>query len=167
MSYYTTITIIYNPNSTGSSQQLAEKTREQLQAALPREVITTRATEYAGHAEELAYELSRATSRPLIISASGDGGYNEVINGALRAIREGATPTTGLLPGGNANDHFNALHKDNFVTSVVNGQERHIDCLSVTVHSHTTPLERYAHSYIGLGITPEVGHELNKTHLNP
>ena len=37
-------------------------------------------TERAGHARDLAKQAA-GTGRPLIVSVSGDGGYNEVVDG--------------------------------------------------------------------------------------
>src|SRR4051812_3140048 len=110
---YTAITIIYNPISTGSSKKNAEKLyRELLQTPL-KDIVYLRATEYAGHAEELAYELATASQRPLVISSSGDGTYNEVVNAMLKAKEEGRSAVCGLLPSGNANDHYHSVHKGN------------------------------------------------------
>ena len=39
--------------------------------------------------------------------------------------------------------------------------------MKITSRSKNEPVERYAHSYIGFGLTPAVGLELNKTKLNP
>src|SRR3982750_2899542 len=109
MSGYDAITIIYNPNSTGPSEAKARVLHEDLIKRRKRTKITLTPTKRAGHAEDLAYKAAHANRRALIISSSGDGGYHEVINGALRAQLEGAKPTVGLLPAGNANDHYHSL----------------------------------------------------------
>jgi len=163
---YTTIAVIYNPNSTGSSKELAETFAAAVRKLLPKQKVELIATEHAGHAEELAYSLAKASKHPLIVSSSGDGGYNEVINGALKAQREGAHPTTGLLPAGNANDHFTNLNKHDLVELVAKDVTRNIDVLKFTYTKNGTQIERYAHSYIGFGLTPFVGKELNKNKLN-
>ena len=97
---YSIIAIIYNPKSTGSSESLAKSLHKKLSSKLPNQRIDLLATEHAGHARELAYDISKKYDKPLIISSSGDGGYNEVINGALQAQSEGANPITSLLPAG-------------------------------------------------------------------
>jgi len=122
-------------------------------------------TQHAGHAEVLAYECSKQSDRPLILSSSGDGGYNEVINGAMKAMSEGAHPITGLLPAGNANDHYHNLHERALEDMILSGKTHCIDLLHLTAHE-PKPWQRYAHSYIGFGLTPQVGAELNKTDLN-
>lgn len=163
---YTTIAIIYNPNSTGSSERLARDLEGQLRARLPKQKIELIATEYSGHAKELAYSIAMASKRPLIISSSGDGGYHEVINGVMKAQQEGARPTTGLLPAGNANDHHRNLHDEDIVDRIEQQKSTKIDLLKMSGVSKGEQVELYAHSYIGLGLTPFVGRELNKTKLN-
>lgn len=163
---YSTIAVIYNPNSTGSSKTLATTFTERLQKRLPSQKIQLIATKRARHAEELAYEIAKASKRPLIISSSGDGGYHEVVNGAMKAQKEGYHPTTGLLPAGNANDHYHNLHETDLVDLIASDASKKIDLLKITGTSAQKPIERYAHSYIGFGLTPDIGKELNKTKLN-
>ena len=57
-------------------------------------------TNHTGHATELAREAA-ATGSPLIVSDSGDGGYNEVVNGAMAS--------------GNANHHARFMHDEPLV----------------------------------------------------
>ena len=166
MSRFTSITIIYNPNSTGSGKELAEELKRDLEKTLPEQTVVVTPTKHAGHAETLAYDLAKASKRALIISASGDGGYHEVVNGIMKAQHEGATPIAGLLPAGNANDHFHNLHEQDTVAAIKKGDSKRIDLLKLTGTSEGAPLVRYAHSYIGVGLTPKVGQELNKTDLN-
>lgn len=157
MPRYTSITILYNPKSTGSSKTLAKQLRKDLRAALPKQAVHMTPTKKHGHGESLAYKLSKASSHPLIISASGDGGYHEVVNGAMRAQAEGAHPTTGVLPAGNANDHYHAVHDHDVVQAIKAGEAKQIDLLQLQYGDRT----EYAHSYIGLGMTARSGHMLN------
>ena len=163
---YSIIAIIYNPKSTGPSQSMAEDFKRKLAERMPRQEIELIATTHAGHAEELAYKIATSHKRPLIVSSSGDGGYHEVINGSLKAQREGAEPTTGLLPAGNANDHYKNLHDTDIVELIAKDQAQNIDVLKLEATSKGKKLVRYAHSYIGFGVTPAVGQELNKHTLN-
>jgi diacylglycerol kinase (ATP) len=163
---YTAVTIIYNPKSTGPSEANARGLAKQLEGTPVAKLVKVIPTEFAGHAEELAYTLSTASKRPLIISSSGDGGYNEVVNGVLKAQAEGYTPTCGLLPSGNANDHYHNLHQEPVAEQIVKGRQLHIDVLCVAATVDGQAWQRYAHSYIGIGLTPKVGHELNKVKLN-
>jgi diacylglycerol kinase family enzyme len=163
---YGAITIIYNPKSTGSSQAMARAFERNLLAKLPKQKVTLRPTEYAGHAEELAYALAKESKNPLIISSSGDGGYHEVVNGVMRAQKEGHRATAGLLPAGNANDHHRNLHTEDLIESIVAGKERSIDVLTLEGVSKGKSVQRYGHSYIGFGLSPFVASQLNKNKLN-
>lgn len=163
---YTSISIIYNPASTGPSKQHAVGLQRALQFTAVNHLVEIVPTLFAGHAESLAYDLAKSSTHPLIISSSGDGGYNEVVNGVLRAQQEGAHPTCGLLPSGNANDHYRNLHRKPLVKQIVKGEQLQIDMLCIDSYSGGHPWRRYAHSYIGIGLTPTVGQELNKVKLN-
>ena len=163
---YDLIAVIYNPNSTGSSKDLAESFVSDVRTRLPGQAVELIATEYAGHAAELAYDLARKYQNPLIVSSSGDGGYNEVVNGAIKAQKEGATPTTGILPAGNANDHHRNLTEGNIVDLIADGKTKTIDLLKIASISGGETIERYAHSYIGVGFSPKIAKVLNKNKLN-
>lgn len=166
MNRFSTISIIYNPNSTGSSKAKAIRLARRLRKTELKDCVNVITTEYARHAEVLAYECSKATTHPLIISSSGDGGYNEIVNGIMKAQAEQAHPVAGLLPGGNANDHYVNLHQKTLFSQITTGKPRKVDLLHVTATYANGSWSRYAHSYIGIGLTAKVGHELNKTKLN-
>ncbi|MBP9852881.1 MAG: hypothetical protein QG629_693 [Patescibacteria group bacterium] len=160
------IALIYNPKSKGDAVQKAEM----LQRALARrkQWIGARAvlvpTQHAGHAKELAKEISLAHKRPLIISVSGDGGYNEVVNGAMEAKRmqKHAHPVVAVHSAGNANDHKRALQGGTSLTVLIRrGDPKPIDLLLFSAHGSGSAIERYAHSYISLGLTSEVAHKVN------
>ncbi|HET6924261.1 MAG TPA: diacylglycerol kinase family protein [Candidatus Saccharimonadales bacterium] len=161
---FSSISIIYNPKSTGNSRRLAEKLQSQLAKELPDLTIDLRATEYAGHARELAREIADADTRPLIVSSSGDGGYNEVINGVMAAKNKDAI--CAVLAAGNANDHSRAIHKGRPLhEAILAGKIGRLDLLKVTIDEPGHELqELYAHSYAGLGLTPVVATELNRQH---
>jgi diacylglycerol kinase (ATP) len=163
---YTTAAIIYNPKSTGSSKKIAETFKKQLLERFPKLKVELMPTEYAGHAEILAYKIAKSSKRPLIFSSSGDGGYHEVINGAMKAQKAGYKPTTGLLPAGNANDHYHNVHNEDVIELIAAEKPKKIDLLHVSYTAEKKIKHRYAHSYIGFGLSPIVGEELNKTDLN-
>ena len=163
---YETIAAIYNPNSTGPSESMARDFVNALKKKLPEQKIELIATKKPGHAEEIAYSLAKSSKNCLVVSSSGDGGYHEMINGALKAQTEGYKVTTGLLPAGNANDHYRSLHEKDIIYQIINGNYKKIDILKISGVSRGRPIERYAHSYVGVGLTPKVGRELNKTKLN-
>lgn len=165
MKRFSSVVIIYNPKSTGNSKKNALKLQKQLEKSLKGMPVTTVATQYAGHAKELAYELARKRGRPLIVSSSGDGGYNEVINGVLRAKNKRAT--TAVLPSGNANDHSRAMHERPLLDAILAGDIHRIDVLKVIIKPpRKRKILSYAHSYVGLGMTPVVATELNAHTLN-
>src|SRR5690349_21162051 len=121
---FTDVVVIYNPNSTGPGKALATELKKEVTSYDIRII----ATKYAGHADELA----KASPRPLIISASGDGGYHEIVNGLIRAQQEGFRPNAGLLPAGNANDHYHDLEEPELAKSIAAGKTRNIDLLKLT-----------------------------------
>ena len=162
---YPLIAVIYNPNSTGSSKTLATNFAQRLQQRLPKQQIELIATEHAGHGEEIAYDLAKKYTSPLIISSSGDGGYHDVINGLMRAQEEGAKPVAGLLPAGNANDHHRNVTRGDLVKTIARKRPYKIDLLTLNGTQDNKTFKRYGHSYIGFGLTPHVGQELNKTKL--
>lgn len=164
---YSDIAIIFNPNSTGDAPGNAKRLRDDIAASLPHAAVQLLPTEYAGHAEMLAYEFAKNHKNPLIVAASGDGGYNEVINGALRAEKEGADPTCAVLPSGNANDHARTMQEKPLLELILQEEETRLDVLHFTARlTDGTIKTRYAHSYIGVGLTPKVAIELNKHKLN-
>lgn len=168
MPQYSSLTIIFNPNSSGSGRVMAREFCRNLRKEILGLKVSVIGTKHAGHGEELAYDIARSEKRPLIISASGDGGYHDVINGLMRAQASGATPTAGILPAGNANDHYHYVHGNSFdiAKSIRAGRTQKIDLLKLHSVSDGHAFVRYAHSYIGLGLTSKASHELNKAKLN-
>ena len=93
------------------------------------------------------------------MSVSGDGGYNEVVNGAMQSGNDAVV--CAVLPAGNANDHRRATREQPLADAIVTGAVTRIDLLRLTV-GRSSPTTRYAHSYIGLGLTPVVAVDLDK-----
>jgi diacylglycerol kinase family enzyme len=153
------ITVIFNPQSTGPAPQRAEELKDTLADRLPDIPLRLCPTERAGHARELAAQAA-ATGRPLIVSVSGDGGYNEVVDGVMHAGNPNAV--CAVLAAGNANDHRRSTGEQPLVDAIVTGDVRHIDLLRLTVGSDSGARTRYAHSYIGMGLTPIVAIDLEK-----
>ncbi len=166
MSIYTSISVIYNPKSTGNSKQLATEFKKDLRKQSITPIVNLIETKHAGHAEQLAYDIAKKSKHPLIVSASGDGGYNEMINGLMKAREEGANPIAGLLPAGNANDYYENTHITNVASAILKKKTSRADLLILDVFSGGQKITRYAHSYIGIGLTPQTGQELNKIELN-
>ena len=78
----------------------AKNAMRELTYALNTHIIEHRVslTEYRGHAERLAYELSRRADCELIVAIGGDGTFNEVVSGM-----DLSTPIA-LVPAGTGND---------------------------------------------------------------
>lgn len=111
-----------------------------------------------------ACEIASKEASPLIVSSSGDGGYNEVINGVCASSNRHAI--CAVLPAGNANDYGRTMHDKPLDELIIKKQVSNIDLLEVTIKSDDNKTTRYAHSYVGLGITPVVAVELNRHSLN-
>lgn len=165
-SRYSTIVIIYNPNSTSG---LAETRARRLKTRLAKRGFKNAqliATKYSGHAEALAYEIVSNEKHPLLVSVSGDGGYNELINGALRAANEtGHKPVCCILAAGNANDHRRSVKKMPLNRAIAQSQPETMDLLKITITAGAQTTVRYAHSYIGFGFTSHAVAELNEARL--
>jgi diacylglycerol kinase family enzyme len=116
-------------------------------------------TEHAGHARDLAREAA-GSGRPLIVSVSGDGGYNEVVDGVMQAGNPDAV--CAVKAAGNANDHRRTTAERPLVEAIAAGEIRRIDLLRLTIGDGTTARARFAHSYIGMGLTPVVAVDLEK-----
>jgi len=158
-----TVYVIYNPNSTGRSKKKAEQFASAVRKRTEARVKLI-PTKHAGHAEEIAQRYADKRG-VLLVSSSGDGGYHELINGVM--MTAGHTAVVGVLPSGNANDHYHALHSGNVPSRIAHGDTAMVDLLEVTVSSGDATWHRYAHSYGGLGITPHIGEKLTKAQLNP
>ena len=152
------VVLVFNPNSTGNASGLAAELSDELARRQPDLPVMLQQTEHAGHARDLAREAAR-TGRPLLVSVSGDGGYNEVVDGAMQSGNEAVV--CAVLPAGNANDHRRATRERPLADAIVTGSVTRIDLLRLTVEG-SSPTTRYAHSYIGLGLTPVVAVDLEK-----
>ncbi len=163
---YTRIVIIYNPHSTRYAETKANRLANRLKRRRV-EHVDLHDTKYAGHAEELAYTAASVYEHPLIVSVSGDGGYNEVINGVLRAKDEGKAqrPVCTILPAGNANDHRRTTKKRPLTWAVLYSQPEPMSVLKLRTSGTGIDLVRYAHSYIGFGMTSLAAAEFNRERL--
>jgi len=151
------VEIVFNPNSTGDAQERAEELAKQLAERAPELPVQLRPTERAGHGREIARDAARA-GRPLVVSVSGDGGYNDVVNGLMDADADSAYAA--VLAAGNANDHRRVTRERPLADAILDGDVSKLDLLRMSVDDGRE--SRYAHSYIGLGITPTVALELEK-----
>ncbi|MDQ1623951.1 MAG: diacylglycerol kinase [Actinomycetota bacterium] len=145
------ILLIYNPVSSRNPAQLAERLRGQVTRRVPDVPVRLQPSEFPGHARELA-RAAAAVGRPLIVSVSGDGGYNEVVNGVMDV--EQTEAVSAVLASGNANDHHRSTPRPPLIEAIVRGEVRRIDLLRLTQGEGGAAWTHYAHSYIGLGLTP-------------
>ncbi|TQN43176.1 diacylglycerol kinase family enzyme [Blastococcus colisei] len=159
MTPFDRIVIIFNPQSTGDAPRSAEELRAELTRRLPAVPLDLCPTRHAGHARELAGEAA-GTGRPLLVSVSGDGGYNEVVDGVMQAGNDQAV--CAVHAAGNANDHRRVTRERPLADAIVAGDVRRIDLLRLTVGTGAGARTRYAHSYIGVGLTPVVAVDLEK-----
>jgi diacylglycerol kinase (ATP) len=158
MAPYDRVVVIFNPNSTGDAPTRARELADELRARLPDLPVQLRPTQHAGHARDLAREAARV-GRPLIVSVSGDGGYNEVVDGVMQSGTD--TAVCAVHAAGNANDHRRTTRQRPLPDAIVAGDVTRIDLLRLTINGDHRQT-RYAHSYIGLGLTPIVAVDLEK-----
>jgi diacylglycerol kinase family enzyme len=157
---FDSISIIFNPNSTGDAPALAKKLRDDLTGMLSYTPdITLQPTDHAGHAVDLAREAA-LRGNALVVSVSGDGGYNEVVNGVMQS--GSADAVCAVMAAGNANDHRRTTGTKPLAEAIAEGEVRRIDLLSIQVGSGTSAEHNYAHSYIGFGLSPVVAIDLEK-----
>ena len=153
---YDAVEIVFNPNSTGNASGRAEELVGQLAERAPELPVELRPTEHAGHGRDIARDAARR-GRTLVVSVSGDGGYNDVVNGLMEAGVDDVFAAVSAA--GNANDHRRVTKRRDLADAIVAGAVTKLDLLRMSVEGREP---RYAHSYIGLGITPTVALELEK-----
>lgn len=161
---YSCVVIIFNPISTsGRAEVKAERLAERLRKKGVKKISVV-ASDYPGHAEILAYETTVKHPRPLIISASGDGGYNEVVNGIMRAQKEYPKhqPTCAILAAGNSNDHRRSVRKHPLSWAITHRDSEPLSILKLTITLDGHTRQRYAHSYIGLGVSGQAAKLINQ-----
>lgn len=154
------VAIIYNPNSTRSAGTNAKRLAHRLENRTEVDVHVMR-TNHPGHGEELAKEYADTYENILIVSSSGDGGYHEVINGILSSQNDKAA--AGLLPSGNANDHYKWVHQGRLIRRINQADIRLFDVIEVTT---TASYTRFAHSYVGLGLSAQAAELINQAEVN-
>jgi diacylglycerol kinase family enzyme len=160
------IVIIANPVSRRNGAKIGNILHHKLSTLMPEMPIDVLLTQSKTHAKQLAKFEALLPRNPLIISAGGDGMYNEVINGVLLAGHQGRhQPITAVYKAGNANDHYHSLHhwsKKAFLRKVLEGQTQKIDLLKLTVQEKNESQVIYAHSYIGIGFSADGAKALNQ-----
>ncbi|MBT1001189.1 diacylglycerol kinase [Paenarthrobacter sp. DKR-5] len=157
---FDSISIIFNPNSTGDAPGMAKELHDELRERLPADaVVELKPTEHAGHAVELAREAA-AKGHALVVSVSGDGGYNEVVNGVM--VADNPDAVCAVMAAGNANDHRRTTKRQPLADAIVEANVRRIDLLRLVTGDGPDAETHYAHSYIGFGLTPIVAIDIEK-----
>jgi diacylglycerol kinase family enzyme len=83
-----------------------------------------------------------------------------VVDGVMQAGNDDAV--CAVMAAGNANDHRRTTREKPLADAVAAGDVRRIDLLRLTVGSGSDARVHYAHSYIGVGLTPVVAVDLEK-----
>ncbi|GAA3671999.1 hypothetical protein GCM10023081_07910 [Arthrobacter ginkgonis] len=149
------IVLVFNPDPAKKPVHTAHALRAELAERLPDVPVQMLPTAFAGHAREVA-RAAAAHGRPLLVSVSGDGGYNEVVNGVMDS---GGRAPCAVVAAGNANDHRRSTSTQPLVEAIVGGRTWRMDLLRLSLDfpEGEAPGGRrtqYAHSYIGFGVTP-------------
>lgn len=147
------ITLIYNPRSKGPAAAKSAQLAAALRVRLPGVPVAVLASASPGHGRALSRDAA-AGGCPLVVSVSGDGGYNDVVNGVLEAGNPRAV--SAVHAAGNANDHRRCTRRRPMLEAIVAAEVRRIDLLKLTVAHGGSGWSRYAHSYIGFGLTPSM-----------
>jgi YegS/Rv2252/BmrU family lipid kinase len=114
--------------------------------------VEFRATDRAGHAEELALAAAREGFR-VVAAAGGDGTVHEVANGLLRAGRPEVL--FGVVPVGSANDYAYSLGVRE-ADGVVQGPAAGGRAVDVGVVSDAAGRQRFFVNSLGLGLSGAV-----------
>ncbi len=126
--------LVVNPKSGGgkTGKTFAAMHRTIESRLGPCEVLET---ERAGHAISLAEEAATA-GHPLVVSVGGDGTFNEVVNGLLRAKANGKEAELGLIAQGTGGDFRRTLgleHRlDVYLDALTGKKTRTIDVGELT-----------------------------------
>lgn len=111
-------------------------------------------TTFAGHAQELANQLSFDEISGFI-GIGGDGTLHEIINGMLSRTDNKKIPI-GIIPGGSGNSYMHDLKLTDPIEAskaIINGKTKALDTAMINVN-HIT---KYANNMIGWGLVTDVG----------
>ncbi|MDP5226522.1 MULTISPECIES: diacylglycerol kinase family protein [Arthrobacter] len=149
------IVLIFNPAPGGTPAAAAARLHAVLRERLPGTPVRLAPTAGPGHGRVLARSEAElpGDGRPLLISVSGDGGYHDVVNGAMEG---GGRAVCAVLGAGNANDHRRSTRTEPLLRAIERGHLRHIDLLRLQVGEGSDGWSRWAHSYVGFGLTPRM-----------
>lgn len=123
-------------------------------------------TAHPWHAADLA-QTAAAEGYNVVVTASGDGTFNETLNGLMRARQQGYTHTAlGILTLGTGNDFAAGASLpatlEESLKVLKENKRRQIDIGRVTVRENDGLTERYFGNGIGIGFDAMVGFEAIK-----
>ncbi|GAA3676333.1 hypothetical protein GCM10023081_13280 [Arthrobacter ginkgonis] len=151
------VVVVFNPDPGKLPVHVARWLREGLAVRLPGIQVDLRPTDRAGHGREVARTAACASlgnpgaAPVLVVAVSGDGGYNDVVNGVMDVP---GSNVVCMVLAGNANDHHRSVGSLPALEAIVDGPVRLMDLLRLTVTGdRMAPVVRFAHSYIGFGLT--------------
>ncbi len=121
-------------------------------------------TQHVGHAIDLAYQAARS-GYSMIISAGGDGTSNEVLNGLMKAKKEGCKNITmAVIPVGRGNDFAYSMGVPGdyreAIQAIQRGEKHPLDV--GLVFGEAFPDGRYFGNGVGIGFDAVVGFEAAK-----
>ncbi len=152
---------IVNPKArSGKGECVWEKLRQKLEEeGVDFEV---RCTEYAGHAEILAAEMTADEEEHLIVALGGDGTVNEVING----VRDCSKVVFGYIPTGSGNDFTRALHLPTNPMKAWESIQRRTNEVEMDVGKIECGGKQYRFAVsAGMGFDAAVCHQVNRSKL--
>ncbi|MBQ6376141.1 MAG: diacylglycerol kinase family lipid kinase [Lachnospiraceae bacterium] len=147
--------IIYNPTAQSAGK---DNTLAIIRHVFSSEGVDCRfcATEYPGHAEVLAAEISESDPEAVIVAVGGDGSIHEIING----LKNLDTVTLAVVPHGSGNDFAKGMgiSSDPLQASLAAASPGKIRHLDIGVLSYGGRRERFCVS-CGIGFDAAVCHE--------
>lgn len=143
--------LVVNPKSGGGK---TGKTFGAMRGTIEKRIgeCEIRETERAGHAIALAEEAA-SEGHPLVVAVGGDGTFNEVVNGLMKAKKKGHEAELGLIAQGTGGDFRRSLdleHRlDKYLDALTSGRTRRID---VGLLEHDGGKQRYFVNILSAGM---------------
>ncbi len=153
------VPLVYNPAAGGGRGQARFQDAEELLNRRGIEVEEV-ATEYPGHATELANALAK--QHDLFYVMGGDGTLSEAAEGVLTS---GKDPVLGFLPAGTGNDYlreFGVLDREAAVDRITMGRPRRLDAAALTYDVDGDVRTRHWINVFGTGFAAQAAEITNR-----
>jgi diacylglycerol kinase (ATP) len=143
--------LVVNPKSGGGK---TGRTFAAMRATIERRIgaCDVRETQHSGHAIKLAEEAA-LQGHPLVVAVGGDGTFNEVVNGLMRAKEKGKEAELGLIAQGTGGDFRRSLDVDHrldvYLDALASKNTRRID---VGLLTHDGDKKRYFVNILSAGM---------------